>query len=898
MATTYEHSPRTSRPPPLPIGRRETRAHQRYMPALDGLRAFAVTAVIAYHLNLTRAGGGYLGVDVFFVLSGFLITGLLVEERARTGGIAFRAFWARRARRLLPALLLMLAALALYAGLGGPGLDRSSLRPDSLATLFYSANWHLIFGHQSYFAQFSAPSPLKHTWSLAIEEQFYLVWPLILMVLLRVTRGSRRALTTAILVMAAGSAVLMGLLYHPGTDPSRLYYGTDTRAFELLIGAALAVVMARRSKPSAAGRRALHGSGLVAMALLVYFCVSAAGPPGWMWDGGLFGVGIVTAVVIASITQSRSGPLGALFSLPPIRAVGVISYGLYLWHWPVIVLMTAANVGLSGWPLRGAQVATMLALATTSYFLVERPIRRARFKGWRAWLAVPAAVAATAGGLVVATVAPTTVAAAAPPPVSPPPATPVAAPGATSAVVVGDGTAAALAADMTSKQSYHSLSVHDAAGTGCTIVDGFTAQNTYGPVQEERPAPACQWRTRWTQQLAQWQPKVAFVLFGAGDTADHLVGHHWLRVGTPEWQAYYQDQLSQMVSLLSSGGARVVMATMPQYPHVPTRSQPGASFADPARVGALNVAYRTFAASHSDVTLYDLASEVVPGDLNDGVHLTPPATDQFADSLDTELAMIGNPTITLPPGRVLSSTNPLRVLIVGDSVMQDSAPGIIAALQATGVVQVVDNDAKKYWGLAMTTGWKTDWPRFVQQYRPELVLGMWSWDGWPAHLDPVGYGHLLEQAVGVLLAPGTGVDGVAMMEFPRSRPTTSSVDPATQARSLADAATGAQAWNSAVASVAPLWPGHYLYLPTASSLELNGQYSAWLPAPGGALSRARKVDNFHVCPTGSARLGEAVLAQLTPVLRLPPAADGWWAGSWTKNHTYNNPPGACPDDHP
>jgi peptidoglycan/LPS O-acetylase OafA/YrhL len=871
------------------------------MPALDGLRAFAVTAVIAYHLNLTRAGGGYLGVDVFFVLSGFLITGLLVEERARTGGIAFRAFWARRARRLLPALVLMLAALALYAGLGGPGIDRSSLRPDSLTTLFYSANWHLIFGHQSYFAQFTAPSPLKHTWSLAIEEQFYLLWPLILVVLLRVTRGSRRALTSAILVMAAGSAVLMALLYHPGTDPSRIYYGTDTRAFELLIGAALAVVVAGRSKPSRAGRRVLHGAGLVAMALLVYFCVSAAGPPGWMWDGGLFGVGIVTVVVIASVSQARSGPLGALFSLPPVRAIGVISYGLYLWHWPVIVLMTHNNTGLSVWPLRGAQVATMLALATTSYFLVERPIRRARFKGWRAWLAAPAAVVATAGGLVLATVTPTTVAAAAPPPVSPPPTPAVVTAGQaglTPALVVGDGTASALAADMTSKQSYHALAVHDAAGTGCTIVDGFTAQNTYGPVQQVRPAPSCQWRTRWPQQLQQSQPKVVFLLFGADDTADHLVGRHWLRLGTPEWQAYYQDQLGQMVSLLSSGGARVVMATMPQYQHVPTRARPGASFADPARVGALNSAYRVFAANHSDVTLYDLASQMMPGDIGDGAGLSAPATDRFAEGLDTELAMIGNPTLKLPPGRVLSPADPLRVLIVGDSVMQDSAPGITAALQATGVVQVVDNDAKKYWGLEMFTGWKTAWPRLLQQYRPELVVGMWSWDGWPAHTDPVGYGRLVEEAVGLLLAPGSGVDGVAMMEFPRSRPATSSVDPGVQAQSLASAAAGAQAWNSVMASVAPQWPGQYLYLPTASSLEVNGQYSAWLPAPGGALSRARKIDNFHVCPTGSARLGEALVAQLTPALHLPAAADGWWTGSWTKNHTYNDPPGACPDDHP
>src|SRR5437763_6444404 len=178
MTITSERPAALPQPPPTPLRARPS-GSQRYMPALDGLRAFAVAAVIAYHLNLTGAGGGYLGVDIFFVLSGFLITGLLVEERGRTGRIALRAFWGRRARRLLPALLLLLSALSLYAGLGGPGLNRSTLRPDALATLFYGANWHLIFTQSSYFTQFAAPSPLLHTWSLAIEEQFYVLWPLI-----------------------------------------------------------------------------------------------------------------------------------------------------------------------------------------------------------------------------------------------------------------------------------------------------------------------------------------------------------------------------------------------------------------------------------------------------------------------------------------------------------------------------------------------------------------------------------------------------------------------------------------------------------------------------------------------------------------------------------------------
>ncbi len=890
-----------SPPPPSPAPRRAPTpaGTGRYMPALDGLRAFAVGAVIAYHLNLTRAGGGYLGVDVFFVLSGFLITGLLVGERARTGRVAFKAFWARRARRLLPALLLMLAALALYAGLGGPGLDRSSLRPDSLATLFYSANWHLIFGHQSYFAQFQAPSPLKHTWSLAIEEQFYLLWPLILVGLLRVARGSRRALVGAVLVMAVASAVVMGLLYHPGTDPSRIYYGTDTRAFELLVGAALAVVVAGRSKPSRGGRRLLHGAGLVAMALLIYACTSAAGPPGWMWRGGLFGVGLLTAVIIASVSQARSGPLGALFCLPPLRAIGVISYGLYLWHWPVIVLMTDTTTGLSGWSLKLSQVATMLVLATASYLLVERPIRQARLAGW-GWLAAPAGVAATAGGLLVATVVPTTVAAAAPPPAPTAPAT-MAASGAAgptgsdnSVLVVGDATASSLALGMAAQQGQHGLAVHDGAAGGCTVVDGFSADNTFGPVHQGRPSPGCQWRSKWPQQLQQWKPKVALMLFGADDTADHLVGGHWLRVGTPQWNAYYQDRLGQMVALLGSGGARVVMATVPQYHHVPTRVEPEAKFADPGRVGALNTAYRSFAASHSDVVLYDMASQMMPGDQAESPALTPSATERIAASLDGEISMLGKPTLALPAGRVLSASDPLRVMIIGDSVMQDAAPGVTAALQATGVVRVVDNDARKYWGLTTVPSWRTEWPRLIKEYRPEVVVGMWTWDAVPAKADPVGYGRLVNEAFSVLTAPGGGVDALAIMEFPRSHPNSSSVDPAAQVDQ--DGPTGA--WNSVMASVAPQWPSRYLFLPVASSLEVNGQYSAWLPGPGGVLSRARKTDNFHLCPTGAARLGEAVLDQLTPMLGLPSPAASWWTGSWTKDRTYDDPPGSCPDDHP
>ena len=233
-----------------------------HLPALNGLRAVAVIGVVAYHLQLGWASGGYLGVDLFFVLSGFLITTLLLEEWADAGRISLAAFWGRRARRLLPALFLVVAALGLYlianAVWGGPGanglVDLTGLRGDAISTLLYVNNWHSIFAHQSYFAQFSTPSPLQHTWSLAIEEQFYLVWPLVLLLLLRVARrGWRRAGMVLTVTLGVLSSVLMAVLFHPGADPTRVYFGTDTRLFDLMAGATIAFAAAARPQPNAPG---------------------------------------------------------------------------------------------------------------------------------------------------------------------------------------------------------------------------------------------------------------------------------------------------------------------------------------------------------------------------------------------------------------------------------------------------------------------------------------------------------------------------------------------------------------------------------------------------------------------------------------------------------------------
>ena len=235
-------------------------ARLAYMPALDGIRALAVAAVLLYHGEVSWAQGGYLGVDAFFVLSGFLITSLLLAEWRGEGRIALSAFWARRARRLLPALFLVLAGVAVYGAVVAAPVELDQLRRDGLSALGYVANWGQIFSHQSYFQSFAAPSPLRHTWSLAIEEQFYLVWPLLVAGVLRWRRGSFRSLTMITGALLVASATWMVLLYTPGADPTRVYYGTDTRAQSLLMGALLALVLARRRRPMGdAATRVLHG---------------------------------------------------------------------------------------------------------------------------------------------------------------------------------------------------------------------------------------------------------------------------------------------------------------------------------------------------------------------------------------------------------------------------------------------------------------------------------------------------------------------------------------------------------------------------------------------------------------------------------------------------------------
>lgn len=384
------------------------------MPALDGLRALAVLAVIGYHGAVGWLGGGYYGVDAFLVLSGFLITTLLVAEWDASGGISLTAFWARRARRLIPALLLMLSGVAVVVGFFPGVLSTTHLFSDALASIFYVANWHLAAEHASYFSAYQAQSPLLHTWTLAIEEQFYVLWPLVILavagsgpVARRLGTRSRKlgALLSLSVAGALASAAWMAHLVPAGdADPSRAYYGTDTRAQGLLIGAALAIVCALWGPiRTAAGRQAL---GLVG--------VSGAIGIGLMWDrvpetsslafhGGFLLVSLACAAVVAAAARVPASPAGLVLGLRPLRYLGRISYGMYLWYWPVLLIMTGARTGVRGYPLLGLRLVVIVGIASASYRWVETPIRRGALSGWRARVALPAAAGTAALGMLVAT---------------------------------------------------------------------------------------------------------------------------------------------------------------------------------------------------------------------------------------------------------------------------------------------------------------------------------------------------------------------------------------------------------------------------------------------------------------------------------------------------------------
>ncbi|NNG41193.1 acyltransferase [Flexivirga sp. ID2601S] len=631
-----------------------------YRPALDGLRAVSVLTIMLFHVPYDWVTGGYWSVNVFFVVSGYLITGLLLKELDRWGSIDLVGFYARRAKRLLPALLLMLVVVSLAVPRIFGDQTPATIKGDGLAALFYVANWRMIFTGQSYFEQFgtAVESPFKHAWTLGIEEQYYLIFPILMIVLFKAFGPRGKAKILGVMVgLAALSALVMALVYVPGGDPSRVYYGTDTRMQDILVGAVLAVALSmvprQRLAAFTARRRTeimVLGWTIAALTLFWFFFIPASG---WVFYGGYLLFDAMFALLILSVELLPGSSVARTISWRPLAWIGMLSYGLYLWHFPLFVVMTPEHLHISGVPLQIARFAATFLLAAGSYYLVENPIRKGALRrlGRRISTVVPlAAVAATAmvialsvNGLRLA---------------------PAAQAGSNTVVtgagdgkypllIVGDSVGFSLGYNFP-RQTFPDVKPTANVDFGC----GTAEQNVIVSGKRQPEEKGCDnIFMHWSDGVGATKPKVVVWTLGPWEVFDHYVGDKNLAVGTPAYTDYLLGRLEEGLQTMqkAAGGQKLPIV----IPQVPCLGQPkyvvnGVNMAtdrnDPRRAAAVNDILAKFAAKHPDqVHLADTNQLVCPTGTftekvngvqlrDDGVHYTQAGAAAFWKWLMPQIA--------------------------------------------------------------------------------------------------------------------------------------------------------------------------------------------------------------------------------------------------------------------
>jgi peptidoglycan/LPS O-acetylase OafA/YrhL len=640
-----------------------------------------VLLVVLYHLQVRGVGGGLFGVDIFFVLSGFLITGLLLKEWERRGAISLSRFWARRARRLLPALLVVLAAVILLWRNIGESAEFDVARRDALATLFYVANWHSIFA--------------GHTWSLSVEEQFYVVWPLVVVGVLAWKRSTRPLL---ILAASAGalSVAWMFFLSVRGADPSRLYFGTDTRAQTILTGAVLAIVFhefgyditgartagkhSRQLPPTVAFRAGVSVAGAVGLAFIMWAALRPEGQQPWLYRGGLFALALAADAVLVSVLLVPRSIVARLLDARPLRALGLISYGVYLIHWPVIVYLTPQRAAAHGWQLQVIRGVVTLVLAVVSYYLIELPIRERRLVVALPLVKVSGAVAAVC---LLSLVIPaprntdstlTALAHAAPPPTPPsaPPTIPtpsttlppevlagaVTHPGPMRVMIEGDSVAWSLGLGIAPVAPSAGFVFANEGYVGCGIATG--GQTSFAAYTQ--PAACLTWQERWKSQVDYFRPDVTLVLLGRWELVDRVHDGVWMHIGEPAYDQYLRSQLDAAISTLTSDGGRVALLSAPCNDQaLADAAAPGRLTPDDAnRVLLFNQLLTQEVAAHPGVTeLVPFRDLVCPGGqyeqylngyrlrTSDGVHMEPYAGSLFVGQLWPQIShWLSQPAVT------------------------------------------------------------------------------------------------------------------------------------------------------------------------------------------------------------------------------------------------------------
>lgn len=640
-----------------------------YLPALDGIRGVGMLNIMGVHGGVWLTAGGFYILDSFFALSGFLITSLLIAEWRTSGTVKLAAFWSRRARRLLPGLFVMLLGVAVLYGLFVAPGTYPTLRGDALSVLFYFANWHYIVAGSNYFNATGLPSPLIHTWSLSVEEQFYLLWPLVFLAVMTIWK-SVRALLIVSVAGALLSALEMALLFNH-TDLTRLYFGTDTHMQSVLVGVAVAAGLAlwaeRRRKGNEQDWKArtswarviftaLGVAGIAGTALMYIFVNSS---DAFTYRGGFLVASLAASAVLLSVACAPRSPVAKLLSFPVITFVGRISYGMYLWHLPLFFFIDHARTGLSGWALLVVRVIPTMVLAAASFFLVERPIRRGTFfSSIRAFTVVVPTVAVVVVATLLATLPATASVTGGDVATGGVPATALvgAVPGAerhapvrvllvgdSQALTLGIGLQAAVKADPV---RYDNMDILDEGIPGCGVADGTTGvqRGTQflvgwpctpypqrgncppgGIYGADRHVPCQSWTKAWAQWVQEMKPNVVVYLGGGGEVLDRQYQGRTTTILDPTFAAYVKSQLEKAVRIATAGGADMVFMTKPCQS---TGEQPNG---DPwpedsaARQKLYNSLLRQVAAAHpSDVDVQDLNAYVCPdGTYHQDLHGVP-----------------------------------------------------------------------------------------------------------------------------------------------------------------------------------------------------------------------------------------------------------------------------------
>ncbi|BBY93743.1 membrane protein [Mycobacterium gallinarum] len=625
------------------------------IPALDGIRAVAVALVLADHGGIPGLSGGFLGVDVFFVLSGFLITSLLLDEHRRTAQIRLGDFWIRRARRLLPALLVMVLAVVAARDLFSPE-STASLREDAVASFFWMSNWAFVAQRADYFSQGAPPSPLQHTWSLGVEEQYYLLWPLLLVGVAALFWSRLRLAVFVLSTVGVIASATAAIVLTTDSTLNRIYFGTDSRAQALLVGSAAAALLVRdwsvlndggtliRTRWGHIVARILPFIGLAVLGAAAHY---ATGSVGDFRGGLLIVVAIAAVLVVAPVALEQEGPVAHALAWRPLVWLGAISYGVYLWHWPIFLALNGERTGLSGWPLFVVRCAITVGLAAASWWLLEQPIRR-----WRPMhvplLPLAGATAATAAVVTMA-VLPVGVKTEQPP-LGPAidsaalalvgPEVPVEVrkptahePGTRTVAVFGDSIAWTM---MRYLPPTPGLAFTNYTTIGCGIARGGPYRYVGQTLNQK---PECDtWPSRWSQRINHDRPDVVLLMVGRWEVVDRMNEGVWTHIGEDGYEDYLRGELDRALDILGSTGAQIVVTTEPYNRRA---EKPDGSLYpedNPDRVDQWNALLRSVVKTRPNVELLDLNRKLGPNGVytnwvngirvrSDGVHPTPEAVE-------------------------------------------------------------------------------------------------------------------------------------------------------------------------------------------------------------------------------------------------------------------------------